>query len=72
MDLRWFLVLLVVITSSLSAQAQDAKKTAETFKTINGVRYSIPGDWCIVEADGTLTLLGRGRSGVHSLMNYSA
>ncbi|MBS0472829.1 MAG: acyl-CoA synthetase [Proteobacteria bacterium] len=39
---------------------KDAKKTASTFKTINGVRYSIPGDWCIVEADGTLTLLGRG------------
>jgi len=30
------------------------------FKTIDGVRYSIPGDWCIVEKDGTLTLLGRG------------
>lgn len=39
---------------------KDEKKTAETFKTINGVRYSIPGDWCTVEADGTLTLLGRG------------
>jgi fatty-acyl-CoA synthase len=39
---------------------KDEIKTAETFKTINGVRYSIPGDWCIVEADGTLTLLGRG------------
>ena len=24
------------------------------------MRYSIPGDYCIVEADGTLTLLGRG------------
>ena len=39
---------------------KDAKKTAETFKTINGVRYSMPGDWCVVEKDGTLTLLGRG------------
>ena len=27
---------------------------------IQGVRYSMPGDWCTVEADGTLTLLGRG------------
>ena len=26
----------------------------------NGVRYSIPGDFCTVEEDGTLTLLGRG------------
>jgi len=39
---------------------KDAEKTAETFPTIAGVRYSIPGDWCTVEADGTLTLLGRG------------
>jgi len=39
---------------------KDEKKTAETFRTIRGERYSIPGDWCTVEADGTLTLLGRG------------
>ena len=39
---------------------KDEKKTAETFRTINGARYSIPGDWCTVEEDGTLTLLGRG------------
>jgi len=32
---------------------KDDEKTARTFRTINGVRYSIPGDWCIVEADGT-------------------
>lgn len=39
---------------------KDPAKTASTFKTINGVRYSMPGDWCVVEKDGTLTLLGRG------------
>jgi fatty-acyl-CoA synthase len=39
---------------------KDPEKTARTFKTIGGVRYSIPGDWCVVEADGSLTLLGRG------------
>ena len=39
---------------------KDEEKTAKTFRTINGVRYSVPGDWCTVEADGTLTLLGRG------------
>jgi fatty-acyl-CoA synthase len=39
---------------------KDEIKTAETFPLINGVRYSIPGDWCQVEADGTITLLGRG------------
>jgi fatty-acyl-CoA synthase len=39
---------------------KDAEKTQKTFPTIDGVRYSIPGDWCTVESDGTLTLLGRG------------
>lgn len=39
---------------------KDPVKTAATFKTIGGERYSIPGDWCIVEEDGSLTLLGRG------------
>jgi len=39
---------------------KDPEKTAKTFPTIDGVRYSVPGDWCTVAADGTLTLLGRG------------
>jgi fatty-acyl-CoA synthase len=39
---------------------KDPDKTAKTFPVIDGVRYSMPGDFCKVEADGTLTLLGRG------------
>src|SRR5207237_8820556 len=39
---------------------KDQKKTDETFRVIDGVRYSIPGDHCSVEADGAITLLGRG------------
>jgi 3-oxocholest-4-en-26-oate---CoA ligase len=39
---------------------KDAAKTAATFRTIGGVRWSIPGDWAQVEEDGTITLLGRG------------
>jgi len=39
---------------------KDAEKTARTFRVIDGIRYVIPGDWCRVETDGTLTLLGRG------------
>ncbi|MEM9669466.1 MAG: acyl-CoA synthetase [Pseudomonadota bacterium] len=45
---------------------KDAEKTEKTFKTINGVRYAIPGDWCTVEADGTLTLMGRGSICINS------
>jgi acyl-CoA synthetase (AMP-forming)/AMP-acid ligase II len=39
---------------------KDEKKSAETFKTYQGRRWSIPGDWCTVNEDGTLNLLGRG------------
>jgi acyl-CoA synthetase (AMP-forming)/AMP-acid ligase II len=45
---------------------KDEKKTAETFKTINGVRYAIPGDYAQVEADGTVTMLGRGSVCINS------
>ena len=38
----------------------DPERSARTFPVIDGVRYSIPGDWCTVEADGSITLLGRG------------
>ncbi len=39
---------------------KDAAKTDATFRHIDSVRYAIPGDFCTVEADGTITLLGRG------------
>lgn len=42
---------------------KDTEKTARTFRTIDGVRYAIPGDLVEVEADGAVRFLGRG-SGV--------
>jgi acyl-CoA synthetase (AMP-forming)/AMP-acid ligase II len=45
---------------------KDDEKTARTFPTIHGVRYSIPGDWCTVDADGTLNLLGRGSACINT------
>ncbi len=39
---------------------KDEAKSAQTFVTIDGERYSIPGDYATVEADGTVMLLGRG------------
>jgi acyl-CoA synthetase (AMP-forming)/AMP-acid ligase II len=39
---------------------KDPEKSAKTFRTIRGVRYSFPGDFAQVAADGTLILLGRG------------
>ena len=45
---------------------KDEAKSAATFKTIDGVRYSFPGDWARVEADGSLTLLGRGSNCINT------
>jgi fatty-acyl-CoA synthase len=39
---------------------KDPEKTAATFFEVDGKRYSIPGDFATVEADGSITLLGRG------------
>jgi 3-oxocholest-4-en-26-oate---CoA ligase len=39
---------------------KDEAKTAQTFRTIEGRRWSVPGDWAEVKPDGSLHLLGRG------------
>ena len=39
---------------------KDPEKTAKTFRTVEGVRYSIPGDYATVDASGKIHLLGRG------------
>jgi fatty-acyl-CoA synthase len=39
---------------------KDPEKSAATFVQFEGVRYSMPGDYAVIEADGTITLLGRG------------
>jgi len=39
---------------------KDPEKSAATFREVDGVRYSFPGDYATVEADGSITLLGRG------------
>ena len=39
---------------------KDEAKTAATFRTVDGARYSIPGDYAEVREDGSIHLLGRG------------
>lgn len=39
---------------------KDEAKSARTFRVIDGLRYSFPGDMAKVNADGSLELLGRG------------
>jgi acyl-CoA synthetase (AMP-forming)/AMP-acid ligase II len=46
---------------------KDPKKTAETFVTsADGIRYVMPGDAATLEADGSITLLGRGSGCINS------
>lgn len=45
---------------------KDDAKTAETFKEIDGVRYTVPGDFATIDVDGTVALLGRGSVCINS------
>ncbi len=45
---------------------KDPEKSATTFPTIDGVRYSVPGDFATIGADGTINLLGRGSVCINS------
>ena len=45
---------------------KDEKKSAETFREVDGIRYSFPGDYAKLEEDGTITLLGRGSNCINS------
>ncbi len=45
---------------------KDAEKSDATFPEIGGRRWSIPGDYATVEADGTIVLLGRGSVCINS------
>ncbi len=45
---------------------KDEKKSAETFREVAGKRWSMPGDFATIEADGTITLLGRGSVSINS------
>lgn len=45
---------------------KDSEKTARLFREIDGKRYSLPGDFATIDADGTLTLLGRGNQCINT------
>jgi fatty-acyl-CoA synthase len=44
----------------------DPEKSAKTWPTIDGKRYSMPGDMATIEADGTVVLMGRGSEVVNT------
>ena len=45
---------------------KDQEKSDATFRTVNGVRYSFPGDFATIEEDGSITLLGRGSNCINT------
>ncbi|MGH9107855.1 MAG: AMP-binding protein [Acidimicrobiales bacterium] len=45
---------------------KDEMKSAATFREIDGVRYSVPGDYAQVRADGSIHVLGRGSGTINT------
>ena len=45
---------------------KDPARTAEMLAEVDGKRYAVPGDLARIEADGSVTLLGRGNTCVNS------
>ena len=45
---------------------KDPEKSARTFRVVDGVRYSFPGDMATIAADGTLVLFGRGSNCINT------
>jgi fatty-acyl-CoA synthase len=45
---------------------KDPERSAITFPIIDGERWSVPGDYAVIEEDGSLRLLGRGTSSINT------
>ena len=45
---------------------KDETKTKTTFLEVDGARWVLPGDHALVEADGTVVLLGRGSTSINT------
>ena len=57
---------MVAAVSASLGYFKDPEKTARTFKVIDGVAHSLPGDYAKVAADGSLILLGRGSNCINT------
>ncbi len=45
---------------------KDPDKTAATFPVFAGKRWVVPGDFAVIESDGSITMLGRGSVSINS------
>jgi acyl-CoA synthetase (AMP-forming)/AMP-acid ligase II len=57
---------LVAVPGGADRYHKDEAKSAATFRTIDGQRYTVPGDYATIDADGSLVLLGRGSSCINT------
>src|SRR5918996_1187339 len=57
---------LLASTTTMAGYHKDPEKTAQTFRFIGDVWYTVPGDYGIFNDDGTVTLLGRGTSVINT------
>jgi fatty-acyl-CoA synthase len=44
----------------------DPEGTQKVFRTVDGHRYAVPGDWGVLDPDGSLQVLGRGASVINT------
>jgi acyl-CoA synthetase (AMP-forming)/AMP-acid ligase II len=51
---------MVATPSAMRGYYKDPEKTEKTVRVIGGIRWVFPGDYAKIEADGSMTLLGRG------------
>jgi fatty-acyl-CoA synthase len=57
---------LIALPGGAEGYYKDDAKSAVTFREIDGRRYTVPGDYATVNADGSLALLGRGSSCINT------
>jgi len=57
---------ILAATSTATGYYNDVAKTARTYRDIEGQWYVVPGDHGRIEADGSLTLLGRGSTTINT------
>jgi 3-oxocholest-4-en-26-oate---CoA ligase len=57
---------LVAVPGGAERYHKDEARSAVTFRMIDGERYTVPGDYATVDADGSLVLLGRGSSCINT------
>jgi acyl-CoA synthetase (AMP-forming)/AMP-acid ligase II len=57
---------MVAAVSASLGYFKDPEKSERTFKIIDGVPHSLPGDFAKVAADGSLILLGRGSNCINT------